>query len=88
MPEHTFKFHSTGEDYSGFVAACKWLQRKGYSYGFLEGHNPIGIIKQKNWLIQRFSKLSYNKKAMMDGWILFPYGHPRTSDCVIKMRDE
>lgn len=85
MPERLLVFKSTGEDYSGFAAACEWLRENGYSFGFLEGKNPIGIIEGKH-LIQRWSKIGILGRRKLDGTIEFPYGAPRMNSVIVRLK--
>lgn len=85
MPERHLIFRNTGEDYSGFVSAILWLRDNGYSYGFMEKNNPIGIIKGK-WMIQKWSRISENQKRILDGTIEFPYGDPRRHSVIVKIK--
>ena len=59
--------------------------QEGYSFGFMQGKNPIGIIKGK-FLIQKWAQMTYNQKGKLDGTIEFPYGSPRTNAVIIKLR--
>lgn len=78
-------FNNTGEDYSGFVAACNWLKRNGYSFGFMQKTHPIGIMKGK-FLIQRWTSLTAKQRFLLDGTIEFPYGNPRANPVVVKLK--
>lgn len=85
MSERILKFSYTGEPYSGFVAACKWLKKNGYSWGIMQGTKPIGIMEGK-FVIDKWSTMGFIAKARMHGWIEFPYGNPRTNSVLVRLR--
>ena len=61
------KFDDSG-DFQAFYAATKWLDMNGFSYGSMQGPEPIGVIKG-DCAISKWRNLSALDKKHLDGVI-------------------
>jgi len=62
-------FSGTGEDFSSFYEACKWLDENNYSYGSMQRGSPIGIRKGV-FDIPKWRNLSEADMSGLDGHMM------------------
>jgi len=56
-------------DFESFYAAEKWCKENGFSYGRMDGHNPIALWKG-DCCISKWHNLSQKEKNSCDGVML------------------
>jgi hypothetical protein len=62
------EFVNTGEEFSGYDAAVKWLESQGYSVGSMQARSPTGFVKG-NCVVSKWRSLSEVDKFDLDGQI-------------------
>jgi len=78
MQEIIFKANG---DFGAYYAACDWLKENGYSYGSMQRHDPVGVVKG-DYHIAKWRNLSKSDIEALDGTM-----HPcRGGDCVVRLK--
>ena len=62
-------FPNTGEDFSGFHDAERWLIGLGYSVGPMQGTSPVGVVKGDE-RVAKWRHLSTQQRQLLDGRIV------------------
>jgi hypothetical protein len=63
------KFSEKGT-FQSLYAAQKWAKENGYSYGSLDGHNPVALISGEYNLPEKWHNINYKGKHIVDGIML------------------
>lgn len=77
-------FKNTGEDFSGYNAACAWARANGYSVGSMQRGAPTAMFKG-DCLVSKWRNLRKEDLKAMDGKIV-ALGEFKTDDCVVELR--
>lgn len=80
----TKSFENTGDDWSGYSAAIKFLEKHGFSYGSMQREDPIGLVKG-DVLISKWRNLDKKDIKALDGMIRFKDGSPRNGIAIIDL---
>jgi hypothetical protein len=85
--EKSFPNDPPGEEgaFSGIHAAQEWLKANGYSYGRMQSHNPIGIVKGVGTDIMKWDHISPSERQELDGQI-DPAQDFRTGGAVVRLK--
>ena len=77
------EFPNTGEDFTGHRDAILFLGDLGYSFGSMQGDEPIGLLKMKSAVIAKWNNLSANDRKVLNGVLTFENGGPRNGTAVV-----
>lgn len=83
MASQSLEFTGDGVVFSATRQAEAWLTAAGYSYGRMQGHDPRGILKGREWDIQKWRNLGPKERSALDGMMT---GDPRNGPVFVTIK--